>query len=164
MQLESSDGSDRRHIATGSTSQRINKGAVLDDTLSINPTTVFNARFAWPRFEEPAIESKSVGYDVASLGFSPSFISQIAVPHILGISFTGYSGFGGRQPESPTRTFQPRQHRSTKCSAHTLRRYRMGNTGPNCSGCTDLYSRDDRSSGAAMRSHTSASLPADVSL
>jgi hypothetical protein len=84
------------NIATGSTSERINKGAVLDDTLTINPTTVFNARFAWTRFEEPAIQSKSVGYDVSSLGFSPTFLGQIAVPHIPGISFTGYSGFGGR--------------------------------------------------------------------
>lgn len=84
------------NISTGSTSERINKGAVIDDTLTINPTTVFNARFGWTRFEEPAIRGKSVGYDVASLGFSPSFISQIALPHIPGISFTGYSGFGGR--------------------------------------------------------------------
>ncbi|MDZ4800440.1 MAG: carboxypeptidase regulatory-like domain-containing protein [Bryobacteraceae bacterium] len=84
------------NISTGSTSERINKGAVLDDTLTINPTTVFNGRFSWTRFEEPAIQGKSVGYDVSSLGFSPAFISQIAVPHIPGISFTGYSGFGGR--------------------------------------------------------------------
>lgn len=84
------------NISTGSYSERINKGAVLDDTLTLSPSTVLSARFGWTRFEEPSIRGKSVGYDVASLGFAQSFTSQIAVPHIPGISFTGFSGFGGR--------------------------------------------------------------------
>jgi len=84
------------NISTGSYSERINKGAVLDDTLTLNPTTVLSARFGWTRFEEPAIRGKSVGYDVASLGFAQSFLSQIAVPHIPAVTFNGFSGFGGR--------------------------------------------------------------------
>lgn len=84
------------NISTGSTSERINRGIVLDDTATLSPSLILNIRAGWTRFEEPAIQARSVGYDVASLGFNSSFTSQIAVPHIPAISFGAYSGFGGR--------------------------------------------------------------------
>ena len=61
-------------LATGSTTERINKGAVIDDTITPTPTLVLNARFAWTRFEEPSIRGKSVGYDTVPRNMTTWFL------------------------------------------------------------------------------------------
>ena len=55
------------------------KTAVFDHVYTVSPTMVLNSRYSYNRFirgsDQPA---SAVGFDIASLGFSPQFVSQVS--------------------------------------------------------------------------------------
>lgn len=61
---------------TGIILNRINRGAALDDVIVLKPTLLLNFRYGIAQQEFPE-RRVSRGYDLASLGFSPSLVASI---------------------------------------------------------------------------------------
>lgn len=76
--------------------QRINDAYVIDWVSTLNPTTVFNVRASYNRFIEKGFGRDNAGFDLTSLGFPASTVSQLASPADFGVwNFdNGYSVLG----------------------------------------------------------------------
>jgi hypothetical protein len=87
---------DQRHSDTvGHLQYRYNRGAAIDHVYTVSPQFFINTRYSYTRYIDGFIPDQ-VGWDLASLGFSSSFISQIQAvnPALLRfpqIAVTGYS-------------------------------------------------------------------------
>jgi len=80
-----------KNEVTGDHEDRNTPGAALDDTITLNPTTVLNLRYGFTRYlTEQA--SDNLGRDMKALGFPASLISQFDVQAIPSISIAGYTG------------------------------------------------------------------------
>ena len=77
---------------------------MFDHVYTLSPTMVLNTRYSYNRFirgsDQPA---SAVGFDLASLGFSPQFISQVPKDQVRfpRINLTGYISNGSHQREPP---------------------------------------------------------------
>jgi len=107
------------NIASGLALTRINRGAVVDDVIVLGSNTILDLRYGLTHEESPE-RRRSTGFDVASLGFSPSLLSLLdpatqTFPNVyLNTKFnskackgscTGtYSGFGNFQAGDGTMT------------------------------------------------------------
>ncbi|MBY0504949.1 MAG: TonB-dependent receptor [Bryobacteraceae bacterium] len=84
-----------KSAATGDIDRRDAPGVAFDDTFTINPTTILNFRYGLARFKTLS-RSDNLGADMAALGFSRAFISQLpfqAIPSItISNGLTGLSG------------------------------------------------------------------------
>jgi hypothetical protein len=84
-----------KSLATGDIDRRDAPGFAFDDTFLINSTTILNFRYGLARFKTLS-RADNLGYDLASLGFSPQFIGLLpfqAIPQIsLSNGLTGISG------------------------------------------------------------------------
>lgn len=84
-----------KNAVTGDIDRRKAPGVAFDDTFTLNPTTVLNFRYGLARFTTFS-QSDNLGYDMAGLGFSPSFVAQLpftAIPQItVSNGITGLSG------------------------------------------------------------------------
>ena len=69
------------NIATGNFLGRINWGSMVDDVLTINPTTVMNVRLNWTRFIESNAKPSN-GFNATTLGFPP-FLAATAAKLVL---------------------------------------------------------------------------------
>lgn len=78
-----------QNAATGQIGERISKSAGFDHVWSITPTKVLDLRYAVSRYEWPYHDT-GAGFDPVSLGFSPSYVSQLVYP-----SFPRITGFAG---------------------------------------------------------------------
>jgi hypothetical protein len=91
-----------KNIATGNFLNRINWGAMVDDVVTIGPTTVINNRFNWMRYN-PGGYRPSQGFDQTTIGFPAALAaasSQAVLPQVsiggfqtLGTTGTAYSPF-----------------------------------------------------------------------
>jgi hypothetical protein len=79
-----------KNPVTGDVETRDAPGFALDDTYTINPTTVLNLRYGFTRF---FINSRadSYGADLRGLGFPQSFVQALPVQAIPQISISGMS-------------------------------------------------------------------------
>jgi len=68
-------------------------GVAIDDTLTVNPTTVLNLRYGLMRYHTIS-KSDSYGFDLASLGWPASLVSAVDRPAIPQVSLSGYTGYG----------------------------------------------------------------------
>ncbi len=88
--------------------KRENHSATVSVTRTLNPTTVLDFRFGLARFLGQSGSSLGANYDLAGLGFSPTFISQ-AVKWFPAFRWANYEG-AGANPVSPepvqTNSFQ----------------------------------------------------------
>ncbi len=79
---------------TGDIDRRDAPGFAFDDTFTLNPTTVFNFRYGLARFKTFS-QSDNFGTNMASLGFLPTFISQLPFQAIPSISISGLTQLSG---------------------------------------------------------------------
>lgn len=84
-----------KSLATGDIDRRDAPSFAFDDTFLLNSTTILNFRYGLARFKTLS-RADNLGYDLASLGFSPQFIGLLpfqAIPQIsLSNGITGISG------------------------------------------------------------------------
>lgn len=85
--------------ASGVSLFRRNRGLALDDVHVFSPTTVLNLRYGYTRFLEERI-AKSIGFDLARLGFDPAVIATIDPRAYVfpRIDVSGYQRLGGENP------------------------------------------------------------------
>ena len=75
--------------------ERINYADVLDWVSTLRPTVTLNLRLSFNRFTEANQMAGNDNFDLTSLGFPSSFVSQLSQPDWFGnYSFTGYIGLG----------------------------------------------------------------------
>jgi hypothetical protein len=73
---------------------RPNKGIALDDTFLISPSTVLDTRVGLAYGKEQQ-QPFSAGFDLASLGFNPSFIKATQFQNFPTIGVSGFESLGG---------------------------------------------------------------------
>lgn len=117
----------RHNLAVGDNFYRYNKGFAIDDVYTISPRTFLNGRYTLTRFITGYTPFQQ-GWDLAGLGFSSNFISQINAvdPRALklpNISVSGYSSLGGVNSRNNTATdiHETALNGTTIINAHTLR-------------------------------------------
>jgi len=83
------------NISTGVVNGRINRGLAFDEVFVMNASTVLNVRYGLTD-QEHTEQSRSRGFDLSSLGFSPNTVSlfskNLAAFPILTVA--GFQGFG----------------------------------------------------------------------
>ena len=98
----------RHNLAVGDNFYRYNKGFAIDHVYTVSPRMFLNARYTLTRFITGYTPYQQ-DWDLASLGFSPTFINQIKAvdPRALKLpNFTvnGYSSLGGVNSRNNTAT------------------------------------------------------------
>jgi hypothetical protein len=94
-------------LATGEQFQFISRTASADYVKILSPTAVLNLRYGYNRFIRATKGNpESQGFDLASVGFSPAYASQIPVElrRFPGIDIAGYQGTNGGGEDRPTDT------------------------------------------------------------
>ncbi|MGH9660509.1 MAG: carboxypeptidase regulatory-like domain-containing protein, partial [Bryobacteraceae bacterium] len=86
---------ERHNRAVGDVFVRLNRGASFDHVYTVSPQLFLNSRYTYTRFINQ-FTPMQLGWDLAGLGFAPSFISQINGVNPIGlrlprIDVTGYS-------------------------------------------------------------------------
>ncbi|HKE23235.1 MAG TPA: carboxypeptidase-like regulatory domain-containing protein [Bryobacteraceae bacterium] len=84
-------------IASGAYQVRINRSAGVDHVWTLSPTKVLDMHFNVSRYEEPSYDA-GAGFDIAKLGFSQSFASELtrsAFPYVTGIAGNFGANNGG---------------------------------------------------------------------
>jgi hypothetical protein len=81
---------------------RIVDATQVNNTIIVNPTTVVTARYGFNRFPND-LRTRSQGFNLALLGFSPTLVSAIPRPQFPIVTFQNYypgDQMGGGQPTS----------------------------------------------------------------
>jgi hypothetical protein len=117
----------RHNNAVGDNFYRYNKGFAFDHVYAVSPRFFVNSRYTLTRFIS-GFTPYQQGWDLAGLGFSPTFINQINAvdPRALklpNISVTGYSSLGGVNSRNNVATdiHEAAANMTTIAGAHTLR-------------------------------------------
>ena len=75
--------------------KRLNDAYVLDWVGAVRPTLLFNARFSVSRYVEGSRGDGNAGFNLTSLGFPSSLVSQLPVPGFFGrYEFSNYQSLG----------------------------------------------------------------------
>ena len=120
--------------------QRINDGYVADWIGTVSPTFVLNARASYNRFIEKGYGAANAGFDMTSLGISPSLISQLPNQDKIYFgtwNFENYNPLGRSQSNNYTNTYQLMASATKVQGSHTLKagvdirqiNYEIQNTG-----------------------------------
>ncbi|HTS63362.1 MAG TPA: TonB-dependent receptor [Candidatus Acidoferrales bacterium] len=120
--------------------QRINDGYVVDWVSTVSPTFILNARASYNRFIEKGYGAANAGFDMTSLGISPSLISQLPNQDKIyfGVwNFDNYQNLGRTQSNNYTDTYQAMFNATKVAGNHTLKagldvrqiNYEIQNTG-----------------------------------
>jgi hypothetical protein len=120
--------------------QRINDGYVADWVGTVSPTLILNARASYNRFIEKGYGAANAGFDMTSLGISPSLIKQLPNQDKIyfGVwNFDNYQNLGRGQSNNYTDTFQLMGSAIKVTGSHTLKagvdirqiNYEIQNTG-----------------------------------
>ena len=100
------------------------KNAAFDHVFTLSPTMVLNTRYSYNRFirggDQPA---EAVGFDLASLGFSPQFISQVPKDQVRfpRINLTGYISNGHTNENRPVNNHTVSSTLTKSAGAHSIR-------------------------------------------
>lgn len=100
---------------------RTNWGAMVDDVVTLNPTTVLNTRVNFTRFEEPR-PNFSTGFDLTTLGFPASILAAApkkVLPATIMDRFQGIGDSGG--VELPFDSYQIFSTVTKVAGNHTLK-------------------------------------------
>jgi hypothetical protein len=104
---------------------RINRGLAVDDVLVINPTLVLNVRYGLT--SQDFLEQRaSRGYDLASLGFSPSLTSLIdsrfaTLPRVAAGAYSGFSSWESGDGATTSLTHSLGAHFTKLHNNHSLK-------------------------------------------
>ena len=102
----------------------ISKTAAIDHVATLTPTLVLNTRYSYNRFirgsDQPA---SAIGFDLASLGFSPQYISQVLADQIRfpRINLTGYISNGSTNENRPVNNHTVASTLSKSAGKHSFR-------------------------------------------
>jgi hypothetical protein len=100
------------------------KNAAFDHVFTLSPTMVLNTRYSYNRFirggDQPA---EAVGFDLASLGFSPQFINQVPKDQVRfpRINLTGYISNGHTNENRPVNNHTISSTLTKSAGAHSIR-------------------------------------------
>jgi hypothetical protein len=114
--------SEFKSMATGDSEDRYAPGVALDDTLTLNSTTVLNFRYGFSRLKSQQ-RSDSLGYDVEQLGF-PAYLKKLfVVQAIPAISISGFTGFSqdNKLSENAQDTHSVKASAAKQVGRHMLR-------------------------------------------
>jgi hypothetical protein len=119
--------------------QRINDGYVADWVGTVSPTLVLNARASFNRFIEKGFGRANQGFDLTSLGISPSLLAQLPSPVYFGRwNFnSGYNSLGRSQSNNYTNTYELMASATKVSGPHSIKvgfdmrqiNYEIQNTG-----------------------------------
>lgn len=110
-----------KNVATGNFLNRINWGGMLDDVVTLNPTTVLNTRFNWMRYNAGGYRP-SLGFDQTSLGFPAALAAASSQPVMPQVSIGGFNGLGTTGTSmSPYDQFQVFSSLSKMTGSHSLK-------------------------------------------
>src|SRR3954451_14387344 len=117
----------RHNLAVGDNFFRYNKGFGFDDVYTISPRFFINARYTLTRFII-GNDTYQEGFDLAGLGFSPTFVNQIngvdpRYYKLPNINVSGYSSLGGVSPRNSVATdiHEAAVNFTSVLAAHSLR-------------------------------------------
>jgi hypothetical protein len=117
----------RHNLAVGDNFYRYNKGFGFDDVYTISPRFFVNARYTLTRFIT-GYDTYQEGFDLAGLGFSPTYINQINAVDpryykLPNINVSGYSSLGGVNPRNSVATdiHEASVNFTSILAAHSLR-------------------------------------------
>lgn len=141
---------DQNHIfsnaAMGDILERVNDGATLGDTITINPTTIAEVRLNYTRYVQTQSTS-SQGYDSTDLGFGSNLNTSSGSPRLPNIRLADIQGIGynitsGTLGTAPYNNYGILADVVKMKGAHSLkagldlRRYEKGNDYP--ATCSDM--------------------------
>jgi len=117
----------RHNLAVGDNFFRYNKGFGIDEVYTISPRFFVNARYTLTRFIT-GNDTYQENFDLAALGFSPTFVSQIngvdpRYYKLPNINVSGYSSLGGVSPRNSVATdiHEAAVNFTSVLGAHSLR-------------------------------------------
>ncbi|MEB2363085.1 MAG: TonB-dependent receptor [Bryobacterales bacterium] len=93
-----SNSANPMNVLLGTSNNRPSHGIAVDDTYTLNPTTVLNIRAGFSRLSQ-FNPSNSYGFDAKTLGFAPQFVNALEVPAFPTFTISGYQTLG-RSPLS----------------------------------------------------------------
>ncbi len=102
----------------------ISKAAAFDHIYTLSPTMVINSRYSYNRFirgsDQPAA---AIGFDLASLGFSPQYISQVPSDQVRfpRINLNGYISNGATNENRPVMNHTVASTLTKSAGKHSLR-------------------------------------------
>jgi hypothetical protein len=100
------------------------KAAAFDHVYTLSPTMLLNSRYSYNRFIRGADQPPSaIGFDLASLGFSPEYIRQIPADQVRfpRINLTGYISNGSTNERRPVNNHTVASTLTKSMGAHSLR-------------------------------------------
>jgi carboxypeptidase family protein len=146
---------------------RINDAYVIDWTSMLTPRTILNARGSYSRFTEGERGDNNVGFDMTTLGFPASLVSQLPGGPFFGLyNFTGYQSLGMYPNRNVTNNFNFHPTISVAWRGHTTKagvdmrwiQYANLNTGDVFSlGGTVGFTQRDFARADALSGHSIAS-------
>lgn len=98
--------------------------AAFDHVYTISPTLLLNTRYSYNRFIRGSDQPESaVGFDLASLGFSPEYIKQVPADQVRfpRINMTGYISNGHTNERRPVNNHTVAATLTKSAGAHSLR-------------------------------------------
>lgn len=102
--------------------QRINDAYVFDWVSTLSPTLVMNIRASSNRFIEKGLGKANDGFDLKSLGFPSSLVSQLPGPTFFGqYQFTGYATLGRYQSVNITNNYNLAANITKIAGSHTMK-------------------------------------------
>jgi hypothetical protein len=98
--------------------------AAFDHVYTISPTLLLNSRYSYNRFIRGGDQPQSaIGFDLASLGFSPEYIKQISPDDVRfpRINLTGYISNGATNERRPVNNHTVATTLTKSAGAHSFR-------------------------------------------
>lgn len=102
----------------------LSKAAAFDHVYTISPTMVINSRYSYNRFIRGSDQPPSaIGFDLASLGFSSNFISQVPKDQVRfpRINLNGYISNGSTNENRPVNNHTIASTLTKAAGAHAVR-------------------------------------------
>lgn len=147
--------------------KRVNDAYVIDWVGTLQPTLIANFRISFNRYLDPSYGRGNEGFDLSTLGFPKSLVSQLpGVPSFGRYEFSGYNNLGRYYGGSWTNTWAAHPTVTWIHNAHTVKtgidmrwiQYATKNVGNpfrlnfDKSATRKEYNRDDATSGDAIAS------------
>lgn len=100
------------------------KAAAFDHVATLSPTMVLNTRYSYNRFIRGSDQPESaIGFDLASLGLSPQYISQVPKDQVRfpRINLNGYISNGSTNENRPVNNHTVASTLTKSAGAHSIR-------------------------------------------
>ncbi|MBI4905185.1 MAG: TonB-dependent receptor [Acidobacteria bacterium] len=102
----------------------LSKAAAFDHVYTLSPTMVLNSRYSYNRFIRGSDQPPSaIGFDLASLGFSPTYVAQVPKDQVRfpRINLTSYISNGATNENRPVNNHTVASTLTKSTGAHSIR-------------------------------------------